>query len=112
MIVLPSMRALRKTCRETSLSLGYRNGTSFRRIDLKIIAADVRSAIFTAIALSLAGYGAAETFGLNTVYAQSLRLVEKGDMTQACAMGSVVLLLCFIFFSLGIGHSREGKRYA
>ena len=112
MIVLPSMRALRKTCRETSLSLGYRNGTSFRRIDLKIIAADVRSAIFTAIALSLAGYGAAETFGLNTVYAQSLRLVEKGDMTQACAMGSVVLVLCFIFFSLGIGHSREGKRYA
>lgn len=112
MIVLPSIRALRKTRRETALTLGTKGGASLRRIDLKIIATDVRAAIFTAIALSIAGYGAAETFSLNTVYAQSLRLLDKGETAQACAMGSVVLVLCFIFFSLGIGHSREGKRNA
>ena len=112
MIVLPSIRALKKTRRETALSLGTKSGASLRRIDLKIIASAVRAAIFTAIAFSIAGYGAAETLSLNTVYSQSLRLLEKGDAAQSCAMGSVVLVLCFIFFSLGIGHSREGKKNA
>ena len=112
MIMLPAVRSVRRTFRETSLSLGSSSGRSFRHIDLRIIAPSVRTAVLTSCALSIASFGAAEAFGLNTVFAQILRLSDKGDTAVSCAMGSVVLVLCFIFFSLGIGHSREGKQHA
>ena len=93
------------------MSLGFANGRSFRRIELRLIGADIRSAICTSIALGISGYGAAESFGLNTVFAQTVRFWDKGDTQTACAMATVMLVLCFIFFTLGVGHTREVNRY-
>ncbi|MBP5163643.1 MAG: hypothetical protein ILP16_11810 [Spirochaetales bacterium] len=112
MIMLPAVRSVRRTYRETSLSLGSSSGRSFRHIDLRIIAPAVRTAVLTSVALSIACHGPAELYGLNTTFAQIQRLSAKGDIASACAMGSVLLVLCFLFFSLGIGHSREGKQHA
>ena len=111
MVMLPSLRRVPQTLRSTSMSLGFSNGRSFRRIELRLIGADIRSAICTSIALGISGYGAAESFGLNTVFAQTVRFWDKGDTQTACAMATVMLVLCFIFFTLGVGHTREVNRY-
>ena len=111
MVILPAVKRIPMTLRGTSMSLGFSQGYSLRHIDLKLIAADMRSAVFTTMAIGLSSYGVAESFGLNTVFAQALRFSEKGDIRTACAMGTVILALSFIFFVSGVGHTREVKRY-
>ena len=109
MIILPVARRIPATLRETSASLGFRNGAGFRRTDARIMGPAVRTAIFSSAALTVAMFGLDETFGLNTVYSQILRLSGYGDMVTSCTMGSALIIICYIFFLLGIGHIREGE---
>ena len=111
MIMLHAVRRVPMTLRGTSLSLGFTNGSSLRNIDLRLVAVHIRSALFTTIAVGLCSYGVAESLGLDTVFAQALRSYEKGDVRTACAVGTVILILGFILFAAGIGHTREVKRY-
>lgn len=111
MIMLHAVRRVPMTLRGTSLSLGFTNGSSLRNIDLRLVAVHIRSALFTTIAIGLCSYGVAESLGLDTVFAQALRSYEKGDVRTACAVGTVILILGFILFAAGIGHTREVKRY-
>ena len=110
MILLPTARALPRNLRKTAVSLGSTSAQGFRRIDLRIMDSDVRSAFFTSIAMSIGSYGAAKVFGLNTLLYQSLSLYQQGNAVSSSAIGSIILILCFIFFFMGIGHTREGKR--
>ena len=91
MIILPAVRALSANLRKTSVSLGNTSSQSFRLIELRILDIDVRCAFFTSVALSIG-------------------LWAEGEWSEAYAFGSVILILCFIFFFMGIGHTREGKR--
>ena len=109
MIILPSAKSVPQTLRATSVSLGYSNGASFRHIELKMLGPVVRAGFFTAFALGIGSYGAAESLGLNTVFAQMTRASENGNEVTARAIASVILVLCFIFFAFGIGHKREVK---
>lgn len=111
MIILHAVRRIPLTLRGTSLSLGFTNGSSFRHIDLRLMAVYIRSAVYTTTAMGLCSFGAAESLGLNTVFAQALRFYGKGDVRTAGAMGTVILILGFILFAAGIGHTREVKRY-
>ena len=109
-ILLPVARSLSGNLRKTSVSLGNTSAHSFRRIDLALLETDILCALFTSIAISIASFGAAETFGLNSVYSQCFSLWQQGKVADASAIGSIILILSFIFFFMGIGHSREGKR--
>ena len=108
MIILPVVRRIPATLRETSASLGIRNGAGFRRTDARIMGPAVRTAIFSSAAMTMSVFALDETFGLNTVYAQIVRLSGYGDMVTSCTMGSVLIIICYILFLLGIGHIREG----
>jgi len=110
MILLPVARALSPNLRKTSVSLGKTSSHSFMHIDLKLMETDILCALFTSIAISIASYGAAETFGLYTAYSQCLMFWQQGKVAGASAIGSITLILSFIFFVMGIGHTREGKR--
>ena len=110
MILHPVARSLSGNLRKTSVSLGNTSAQSFRHIDLVLLETDILCALFTSIAISIASFGAAETLGLSTLFSQSLGLYSEGKVTDACAISSIILILCFIFFYMGIGHTREGKR--
>ncbi len=110
MIILPVARSLSCNLRKTSVSLGKTSSQSFRHIDLALMEPDILCALFTSIAISIANYGAAETFGLYTAYTQCLSFWQQGKVADASAIGSVILIFSFIFFFMGIGHTREGKR--
>jgi ABC-type Fe3+ transport system permease subunit len=69
----------------------------------------VRTAIFSSAAMTVSVFALDETFGLNTVYAQIVRLSGYGDMVTSCTMGSALIIICYILFLLGIGHIREGE---
>lgn len=109
MIIMPSAKSVPQTLRATSVSLGYSDGASFRHMELKMLGQVVRAGIFTAFALGIGSHGAAESLGLNTVFAQMIRASESGNEVTARAIASVILVLCFIFFAFGIGHTREVK---
>lgn len=109
MIILPVVRRIPATLRETSASLGIRNGAGFRRTDARIMGPAVRTAIFSSAAMSVSMFALDETFGLNTVYSQIVRLSGYGDMVTSCTMGSALIIICYILFLLGIGHIREGE---
>ena len=110
MILLPVVRTLSPNLRKTSVSLGKTSSQSFMHIDLKLMETDILCALFTSIAISIASYGAAETYGLYTAYTQCLMFWQQGKVSDASAIGSITLILSFIFFVMGIGHTREGKR--
>ena len=110
MIILPAARSLSGNLRKASVSLGNTSAQSFRRIDLRLIKTDILCALFTSIAMSIGSYGIAETYGLDTLFHQGLGLWQEGKAADAGAIGSIILILCFIFFVMGIGHTREGKR--
>ena len=111
MVMLPALRRIPMTLRGTSLSLGFSGGYSFRHIDLRLMAVYIRSGVYTTTAMGLCSFGAAESLGLNTIFAQALRFYGKGDVRTAGAMGTVILILGFILFTAGVGHTREVKRY-
>ena len=110
MIILPVARMLSPNLRKTSVSLGKTSSQSFRHIDLALMETDILCALFTSIAISIASYGSAETFGLYTAYTQCLSFWQQGKVADASAIGSIILIFSFIFFVMGIGHTREGKR--
>lgn len=109
MIILPVARRIPVTLMEASASLGFRNGTGFRRTDARIMAPAVNAAIFSSAAMSVSMFGLDEVFGLNTVYSQIVRLMGYGDMLTSCTMGTTLMVICYILFLLGIGHIREGE---
>ena len=109
MVILPVARRIPVTLREASASLRFRNGAGFRRTDARIMGPAVRTAIFSSAAMTVSVFALDETFGLNTVYAQIVRLSGYGDMVTSCTMGSALIIICYILFLLGIGHIREGE---
>ena len=109
MIILPAVRRIPVTLRESSASLGVGNGAGFRHIDARIMRPAVVAAVFSSAAMSVSMFGLDEVFGLNTVYSQIVRLMGYGDMVTSCAMGSTLMVICYILFLLGIGHIREGE---
>ena len=108
MVILPVARRIPATLMETSAPLGFRNGAGFRRTNARIMGKAMRSASFLSASLSVSMFALDETFGLNTVYSQILRLMGYGDMATSCTMGTSLFVICYIFFLLGIGHIREG----
>ncbi len=108
MVILPVARRIPASLMETSAPLGFRNGAGFRRTNARIMGKAMRSTFFLSASLSVSLFALDETFGLNTVYSQILRLMGYGDMATSCTMGTSLLVICYILFLLGIGHIREG----
>ncbi len=112
--LLPEYRKIDFSYTEVSLTLGATVGQTFRKVELPLLRGAIATAGAFAFAISIGEFNATLILGdLNTTTVPIVmyRLINSYNFAGACALGSVLMLLCFLIFFIVEAIKRRSNGY-
>jgi thiamine transport system permease protein len=99
--LLPEYRKIAFSYTEVSLTLGATVGQTFRKVELPLLRGAIATAGAFAFAISIGEFNATLILGdinTTTVPIVMYRLINSYNFAGACALGTILMLLCFFIF--------------
>ncbi len=112
--LLPEYRKIDFSYTEVSLTLGATVGQTFRKVELPLLKGAIATAGAFAFAISIGEFNATLILGnlsTTTVPIVMYRLINSYNFAGACALGSILMLLCFLIFFIVEAIKRRSNGY-
>ncbi len=112
--LLPEYRKIDFSYTEVSLTLGATVGQTFRKVELPLLRGAIATAGAFAFAISVGEFNATLILGdlsTTTVPIVMYRLINSYNFAGACALGSILMLLCFLIFFIVEAIKRRSNGY-